>query len=256
LEVGASLMTAMEDFDDAILDLPFRNFLPRLRDWIERSDWEYQAASLPMFAFVRAIKSHPDTPADPLAALTLVLKTIGSFDVPAGEYIVPLGSEDGQVTFASTWEKVRFRIGDDPVEIAWEAAQAQRFGPPSARAGRYALFINVAACLQVLRRGQTILLPVHVLKKRFRSQPNTISSWIRWAKDDQVLVLENEHVFSSGGRGRAAEYYFALHRWPTVAPKVAAQLGVRFDKADLDFLQQKFAEAASPPSPRADQQQG
>jgi hypothetical protein len=201
-----------------------------------------------MFHLARGVKSHPATASlDPLSAWELTCDVVDQHAIELPELGADLFEEDGSVDFVSKWEKIRFPFGADPVALAFEAAGDGGLATEHRRAGRYQLFLTVAGLLQLEMGSRPILLPVHVLKRHFGCEPKTVSAWIGWAKQDGVLRKVRDHVFHPGGRGRAAEYVFGLHRWdrPTLE-ELATRLDQSLQSQDVAWTEAMFAEGGAP----------
>lgn len=237
----------MQDFDldPGNFDLPFSEFVHVAIEWVELSEWTQD--SDPMFHFVRAVKGYStikQLPAD--KAYAAVVRAAPKRHIIVSLPVLDLWTEDGEVAFHRMWERVRFPMGTDPVDAACTLAGDGSICTQKIRPGKYSRFLTVAALLQIQVRDKPILLPVRKLAEAFPCQPNSITAWIGWARDDGVLIRVREHVFRSAAESRAAEYVFGLHCWNDGCARVASLLAVNVTPADLAWTREQFAAAANP----------
>ncbi|MBK8180869.1 MAG: hypothetical protein IPK67_18650 [Planctomycetes bacterium] len=232
---------AGEDLPESAFKLPFPRFVAETCAWISSFDWS-DCSDHVLFTFVRALKGHPAMKA---ASAEQAYAEVMELQRRSPKVIVvpetDLVGEDAAVAFHKMWEKVRFPMGSDPVEVACGLAGQGIIKTRKERPGRYPTFLTVAALLQLQRREQPILLPARKLAARMKCQPVTISSWTGWAIDDGVLVKTKAHVFRSAGGSKAAEYVFGLHMWPRESlERLAGLLGLATRAANLTWIRQQF----------------
>lgn len=228
------------------LALPFPAFLLAVEGWLDSLEQELgcEPHEEQLFQFVRALRGHPHLRGvPPEQAHRTLVEHVRKHGGPA--YIADFGLEyeDGEVAFHDMWERVRFPIGADPVEVACSLAGEGSIQTNRKRPGKYVRFLTVAALLQIQVRQRPILLPVRKLAQHLPCEPNTVSSWTRWAVQDEVLVKVREHSFRSAGGSRAAEYVLGLHLWQKVLPKLGALTGIAVRPEDLTWIEQEFAAA-------------
>jgi len=237
-----------DDLPDITFELPFPRFVAEVCAWLSTCDDE-DPVNYALFSFVRALKGHKAMKG--CSAEDAYEKVLALHLRDPEEIVVPgtvIDEEDAEVAFHLMWERVRFPMGTDPVEVACGLAGQGLLRTRKARPGRYPTFLTVAALLQLQRREQPILLPARKLAARMKCQPVTISSWTGWAIDDGVLVKTKAHVFRSTGGSKAAEYVFGLHMWPRESlERLAGLLGLATRAANLTWIRQQFEDADEPP---------
>ncbi|MCK6447908.1 MAG: hypothetical protein L6Q99_16060 [Planctomycetes bacterium] len=231
------------DLDDACFELPFPDFVRTAIEWIEAEEWDQEDA--PMFHFVRSIKGYSAAKQRPAAeAYAAVVNAAPKATFEPRSTCLDLWSEDGEVGFHHMWERVRFPMRSDPLDVACAAATTGLLRTQNQRPGKYTRFLTIAALLQIQVREKPILLPVRRLAEAFPCQPNTITAWTAWARQDGVLVKVRDHAFRSTGDSRAAEYVFGLHCWSEGMDRVAALLAVKVSPSDIAWTRERFEEAA------------
>ena len=220
------------------------DFVTAVAEWIDANEFDHD---LVVFQFARAIKGFFDTTkvtAD--QAHRAVVKALASGRAASPAWNVDLSSEDGTVAFHDAWERVRFPMGTDPVEAACGLAGEGKILTQVTRPGRYSRFLTVAALLQLQMQRKAIFLPVRKLGEHLPCELNTVSAWIRWARQDGVLIRTRAHAFRSEGESRAAEYVLGLHMWEkrTVA-NLASMLGVPVRDGDVAWIREQFRRRAA-----------
>jgi len=202
-----------------------------------------------LFHFIRAMKAHDSLRGLPAgqahAALARITASGVEIDLPGVDIF---DGEDGEVAFHDIWERVRFAADIDPVEAACELAGKGCIRTQVDRPGRFGRFLTIAALLQMQMGQRPIMLPVHKLAEFFPCQANTVSSWIRWAQEDGVLIRTRRHAFRSEGESRAAEYLLGLHLWKPMLPKLAGLLGISIDAEVIAWINAEFQRRSSTPA--------
>jgi len=220
-------------------------FLLTTCKWVDGSEWERDDEF--WFHFIRALRGHPRLRAlSAEKALAAVRAGARKITGPWPVLLHDLESEDGQVAFYDLWERVRFPMGIDPVEAACGLAQEGMIRTHINRPGKYSRFLTVAALLQIQVRQQSILLPVRKIAHHFPCEANTVTVWIRWAREDGVLIKTRAHAFRSGGESRAAEYLLGLHLWRGPLPKLSALVGLPVGEEVLQWIEEQFQAAGAP----------
>jgi len=230
-----------DDLPSQAFELPFPDFIVETVTWIDGFEWVQEDE--PLFHFVRALKAHTLTRGKGAHHACAVLRRLplGHREM-LGAVRLDLDDEDDVVALHSMWERARFAMGSDPVEVACSLAGAGLIRTETERPGRYGRFLTVAALLQIQVRQKPIYLPARKVAGHMPCQPMTVSSWTGWAMQDGVLVKTKEHVFRSQGESRAAEYVFGLHRWKQPAlDKLGALVGLPVRKQDLRWIEDQFA---------------
>lgn len=201
----------------------------------------------PLFAFTRAVKNwHTDGVQLDRAfnAVDGAMRRLGGWSV--------LGLDDVQDTesayefFTYAWDRVRFHADERPLQQALVKAKAYPLSTTRVhgrRMPKYDRFVSVAGWLQVTAGNRNILLPVRQVAEllstdKYRTDKHRVSIWRELAKKDGFLAVAKQHVFRSGGVGRATEFRFDVSRWDCL--RAAAALGC---KAHFDFAQQHPPEA-------------
>lgn len=230
------------ELDDETLALPFPMFVDATIEWLEGFDWAIEDE--PVFHFVRAVKGHRDVrKATVDQAYQALVKQARARRASLTVWDTDLDDEDGMVAFYSMWERVRFPMGTDPVQVACELAGTGLIRTQNVRPGRYERFLTAVALLQIQVRQKPVFLPVRKVGEHMPCEANTANSWINWAMADGVLIKTGEHAFRSGGESRAAEYVMGLHMWRDVVPKLSKLVGIAVRPQDLRWIEDQFAAA-------------
>lgn len=228
------------DYPLEALTLPFPAFVKATSAWLDRFDWgEFNDA---VFALVRALKAHPKAKALTGEHAFQVLmaaeaKSPGILKVPDTN----IESESFEIAFLRAWERARMAIDADPVRVACDLAGDGLIKTIKPRTRNYPRFLTVAALLQVQVGAAPILLPVRKLAENFPCEKNSVVGWIEWATEDGALLKTKTHVYRPAGGSRAAEYVFALHRWPAVIQALGDMLGMTVRAEDLAWVSEQFA---------------
>ncbi len=231
------------DLDADCFQLPFPDFVRTTILWLDK--WQWCQDSDAMFHFVRAIKGYSLTKQMPAEkAYATVRKAAPAHPSAAPNRALDIWSVDGEVAFHRMWERVRFPMGSSPVDVACGLAGDGVIRTQKERPGQYCRFLTVAALLQIQVRNRAILLPVRKIAAAFPCQPNSVTAWIGWAKDDGVLLRVREHVFRSSSVSQAAEYVFGLHCWGDGCQRAADLLAVNVTPADKCWTREQFEGAA------------
>jgi hypothetical protein len=192
------MVFASTDLPEETLLLPFPAFVVAACEWIDGYEWGN--GDEPMFHFVRCLKAHPGTGGmDADRAYESVMNAFRQQRRDPQVARMDLTDDDDIVTFYRMWERVRFAMGADPVDVACSLAGEGLIKTNKRRPGKYERFLTVAALLQVQRRQLPVFLPARKLAAHMPCEPNTVTSWIGWAREDEVLVKTRAHSFRSAG---------------------------------------------------------
>lgn len=170
----------------------------------------------PLWQVVRETKAHPLLrDLDGYQAWSIVSRLVDIEEFLCADS--RLGSaEDVAAAWADAHDRIRYLPGETRLDLAVREADSYSIALPRERGGGYARFVATAACYSVLceqdepegRTGRGVIaIPVERWAKVLGVQPNTLSSWRRWAVTDGILEPVKPHSFA---RRRAAEYRIRL----------------------------------------------
>ena len=114
-------------------------------------------------------------------------------------------SDDPQMEFVATWDKVRIPAGEDILALAVALAKQKPLKPRISISPGYSRYVSIAARLQELRPNNYIQLPVERLAKAIGVDARTISHYGQFARKDGLVTLIAKHHKQSG---QAAKYVF------------------------------------------------
>lgn len=228
------------DYPLDALQRPFPAFLAATCAWLHEYDWQEDNDAV--FELVRALKAHPETKQLTgeqafLALMRAETRQPGLVSVPDKD----VQSESFEIAFLRAWERARMAIDADPLQVACDLAGDGLIKTHKPRTRNYPRFLTVAALLQVQVGAAPILLPVRKLAEKFPCEKNSVVGWVEWAMADGVLIKTKTHVFRPAGGSRAAEYVFALHRWPGLNSKLGDMLGMTPRAEGLAWVVEQFA---------------
>lgn len=114
-------------------------------------------------------------------------------------------SDDPEMEFVATWDRVRVPAGDDILAMAIARAKERPLQPRNCISQGYGLYVSIAGRLQELRPGDYINLPVERLAKALERKETTVSYYAQCAKKDGYISLIAKHHQPSR---TAAKYEF------------------------------------------------
>ena len=189
-----------------------QSFLEYIKDILEaegdpdRPEWH-----TPLFHFTRAVKSQfPEgTKVDEaFDEVDKVVRRLGGWGKL--EWVEIEDSEMAFEYFAHAWGKIRYRVGEGPLEQAFAKANSQPLETPRGRERRlagYDRFVSVAYWLQKVVGDRDILLPVRQVAELLGTDKHRVKVWRDWAVADGFLAVTQAHAFH-GGVGRATQFRF------------------------------------------------
>jgi len=230
------------EFEDLDPTLSFVDYLDRSMHFVAEGGPSPTGSEL--FVLARALKGHPFAREYGVASvLRHVIRYAAKRHGGPIDW-VDFEDDDVEVQFHAAWERARFPMGADPVEIACSLAGEGALGTGVKRPGRYSQFLTIAACLQLMVGSRPIYLPGEKLATAMGCKQRTVSSWIAWSIDDAVVVKTKEHMFEARAQARAAEYVFGLHRWQKETIKaLASRIAVRLQVGLLAWTAEQFEDA-------------
>lgn len=190
--------------------IPIELPLPKFLGWaIEKNEALYEHPKhggmyrSPMWEFVRLCRAHPE-----LARLSAddAFRKLGR--IPWEECFPD--SDDPEIEFLTTWDKVRVPAGQDILVLAVGLARDVPLTLSNPISDKYSRLVSIAAHLQSLRPGDHIKLPVGRLGEILGVNDRTISFYIQRATKDGYLTRIARHHHPSG---TAAKYTFACERF-------------------------------------------
>ena len=178
----------------------------------------------PMWAFARYVRSSLPEGVEPNEVFrALVEPEIARRGGWESVLCTDLDSEDLQCDFVYSWERMRYRIGEGPLAVAFGQAQEDPLDLPESDTWRdletYRLFVTLAFRLQLIKGDEPIFLPRRRIGELLGRSHTQIMRYCAQAVDQGYLELANPH--SLVGR-KAAEYWFDAWRFPTYQPLAGA----------------------------------
>ncbi len=107
-----------------------------------------------------------------------------------------LSDDDARMEFIDVWDRILYRPGYSPLDKATEMADRIEVIVKNCPTLGYKRFVAIAAALQQIRYGQTILLPCHKLAEKMGCTPMTISRYRQVAIKNGVLQVAKSHRYS------------------------------------------------------------
>jgi hypothetical protein len=168
-------------------ELPLDEYI--LRSWklnaeLRRADVKEGVFRSPMWHFVRLCAAHPQLRGRPaMDAFQRVgkVKPKGLNAVFMWAEMFP-DSDDPEIEFIATWDRVRVPAGDDILAMAVALAKERPLQPRNCISPGYGLYVSIAGRLQELRPGNYINLPVERLAKALGVKETTVSYYAQCAK--------------------------------------------------------------------------
>lgn len=169
----------------------------------------------PMWAFAREVRSCLPDGHDPDEVFRSIVepqieKRGGWREVLCTD----LDREDLLCDFVYCWRKIRFRIGDGPLAVAYRTAVSSPLDLPASDPWSdlpaYRTFVSLAGWLQVIVENQPIFLPRRRIGELLGRSHTQIMRYCAHAVEKGYLELVKKH--SLVGR-RAAEYRFSASRF-------------------------------------------
>lgn len=160
--------------------------------------------STPTWQFVRMAKGHPELiglSAD--EAMAKVEEVLG----PEVLWSHFPDSEDPQVEFLATWDKIRTPGKGDILDHCLEEARRLPLRPLLRRSKSYCEFLSLAGHLQRCFPGEPIALPVERIGELLDLSYQTVCNYRNLAAADRLIYLVQKHI----PRQKAATYIFAEH---------------------------------------------
>jgi hypothetical protein len=177
----------------------------------------------PLWNFTRAVKSCFDDTADPddvfFDLVDVEVKRRGGW----GILKIRMRPTDIYVEFASNWENIRFRIGEEPLAKAQALAIENPLRPPKCerdpRVAEYGEFVSLAGWLQFLMGDLFIMLPCEKVALVMGVGTTTVGRYRKWATQDGYLRVIAEH---SWARHSATKFLFNVSRFPVLKERIEA----------------------------------
>ena len=167
----AVTQTTPDDPDHIPVELPLGKFLK----WAIERNYTYYKAQLskgefvsPLFQFVRYLRAYPK-----LAQLSAAETFEVLSELPWQE-VFP-DSDDPEIEFLATWDKVRVAAGEDILDLAVARARERQLRLLRPLTESYSLVLDIAFQLQCLRPDDYITLPVERLGKILNRTARTVS---------------------------------------------------------------------------------
>ena len=176
-----------------------------------------------LWEFVRMLRAHQELRGLKAreahsAICNAVEQSCGGDEDPWFDYLK--FSEEDEVEFLTTWDKVKFPPGVDLLNEAVERAKLQPLVPESCRTrrnGKYEEFISLAGHLQNLLGPQVnICLPCEKIAEILGVDKSMISRYRDLAKMDGYIEEMVPYHWSSSGNGKATEFQFHTDRFPVL----------------------------------------
>ena len=216
----------MDPHEDSPWSMNLRDAIRYLRAHLsemekeESSETRYRTR---LWEFVRMLRGHPELHGlkarEALSAICNAVKqSRGDDEDPWFGYLK--FSEDDEVEFLTTWDKVNFPPGVDLLNEAVERAKLQPLVPEGFRTRRnakYEEFISLAGHLQNLLGPQVnICLPCEKIAEILGVNKSMISRYRDLAKMDGYIEEMVPYQWSSSGNGKATEFQFHTDRFPVL----------------------------------------
>jgi len=170
----------------------------------------------PLFTFTRAVRSwFPEGTAadDAFDQVDKIVRRLGGWD--SLEWAGVADSEEAFECFSHAWKKVRYRVGEGPLEQA--IGKGETFPLKTHRGQRrrlpgYDRFVSAAFWLQTIVGDRDILLPVRRCAELLGTDKHRVKVWRDWAIEDGFLAVTQAHTFNGRG-GRATQFRFDTARF-------------------------------------------
>ena len=128
-------------------------------------------------------------------------------------------TEDEEIQFLTTWDKVVYPTNCTLLDEALERAKKCPLTPDRCKKGRkpkYQEFVSLAGHLQALRGDTNILLPCEKVGSLIERDKGMISRYRQLAVEDGYLTEMKPHRSpgTGTGSGKATEFRFTVDRFP------------------------------------------